>query len=80
MAGIEGFIVFAMAALDLAVVPWRERLNAFVLNTKLIQRNFKERLLVGVLGVEAVGKLGTVVRLDTFYGIRETLHAVLNEL
>ena len=80
MAGIEGFIVFAMASLDLAVMPWRERLNAFVLNTKLIQRNFKERLLVGVLGVEAVGKLGTVVRLDTFYGIRETLHAVLNEL
>ena len=47
--GIKVFIVFAMAALDLAVVPGRERLNAFVLNTKLIQRYFKERFLICAL-------------------------------
>ena len=36
--GIEVFIVFALAAFDLAVVPWGEGLNAFVLNTRPIQR------------------------------------------
>ena len=47
--GIEVFIVFAVAALDLAVVPWSERLNAFVLNAKPIQRYFKERFLICAL-------------------------------
>ncbi len=49
VVGIEIFIVFAMAALDLAVVPGREGLDAFVLNTKLIQRYFKERFLICAL-------------------------------
>ena len=49
MIGIKVFIVFAMAALDLAVVPGRERLNALVMNTKLIQRYFKERFLICAL-------------------------------
>ena len=38
MRGIEVFIVFTMAALDLSIVPGYERLNAFVLNTKSIKR------------------------------------------
>ena len=69
-----------MASLDLAVVPWSERLNAFVLNTMAIQRHFKERFLVGGLRVEPVGKLGTVVRLDTLNSIGEAFHTVRNEL
>ena len=47
--GIKVFIVFAMAALDLAVVPGSEGLDTFVLNTKLIQRYFKERFLICAL-------------------------------
>ena len=80
MVGIEVFIVFAVAALDLAVVPGGEGLNAFVLNAKSIQRHFKECFLVGALRVEPVGKLGAVVGLDTLNSIREAFHAVLNEL
>ena len=80
MDSIEVFVVFAMAALHLPVVSGSERFNAFVLNTKPIQCNFKERFLVGALSVEAIGKLRAVVRLDTFNGIREAFYAVLNEL
>ena len=80
MVGIEVFIVFAVAALDLAVVPGGEGLNAFVLNAKSIQRHFKECFLVGALRVEPVGKLGAIVGLDTLNSIREAFHAVLNEL
>ena len=80
VVSIEVFIVFAVAALDLAVVSGSERLNAFVLNTKPIQGYFKERFLVGALRVEPVGKLRAVVRLDAFDGIREAFHAVLDEL
>ena len=69
-----------MATLHLSVVSRSEGLNAFVLNTKLIQRSFKERFLVGAFRVEPVGKLWAVVRLDTLNGIREALHAVLDEL
>jgi hypothetical protein len=69
-----------MAALDLSVVPGRERPNAFVLNTQPIQCNFKERFLVGALGVEPVGKLRIIVGLDTFDGEGEAFHAVFDEL
>ena len=80
MVSIEGFVIFSMAALDLTVMPGRERLNAFVLNTKAIQRYFKERFLVGAPRVEAVGKLGAIVRLNTLDGVREAFHTMLDEL
>ena len=80
MDSIEVFVVFAMAALHLPVVSGSERFNAFVLNTKPIQRYFKERFLVGTLGIEPIGKLRAVVRLDTLNGIRKAFYAVLNEL
>ena len=69
-----------MATLHLSVVSRSEGLNAFVLDTKLIQRSFKERFLVGALRVEPVGKLWAVVRLDTLNGIRAALPAVLDAL
>ena len=78
--GIKVFIVFAMAALDLAVVPWSEGLNAFVLNAKLIQRHFKERFLICALRVEPIGKLRAIVRLDALNSIRKAFHTMLNEL
>ena len=49
VAGIEILIIFAVAALDLSVMPGSKRLNAFVLDTKLIQRYFKECFLVRAL-------------------------------
>ena len=49
VVSIEILVVFAMAALDLAVVPWREGFNAFVLNAKLLQRQFKERFPIRAL-------------------------------
>ena len=80
MDSIEVFVVFAMAALHLPIMSGSERFNAFVLNTKPIQCNFKERFPVGALRVEPIGKLRAVVCLDTFNGIREAFYAVLNEL
>ena len=80
MAGIEVFVIFTMAALDLPVVSRREGLNAFVLDAKLIQRNFKECFLVRTLRVEPICELGAVVRLDAFDSIREAFHTMLNEL
>ena len=35
MSGIEFFVVFSVASLHLAVVPWSIRLNEFVADTKL---------------------------------------------
>ena len=79
VVGIEIFIVFAMAALDLAVVPGRERFNTLVLYAVLFERDFKESLFVGTLRVEAVGKLRAVVRLDAFDGIWKAIYTVFNE-
>ena len=47
MVGIEIFIVFAMAALDLSVMPGSERLNTLVLYAELFESDFKECLFVG---------------------------------
>ena len=49
VVGIKVFIVLAMAALDLAVMPGSERLNTLVLYTELFESDFKEGLLVGTL-------------------------------
>ena len=38
MVSVEVFVIFAVTALDFAVVPWRERLNEYVLNTKPLKR------------------------------------------
>ncbi len=78
--GIEVFVVFAVTALDLTVMPGSERFNAFVMNTKAIERYFKERFLVGALRVEAVCKLGAIVCLDALNSIRKAFHTMLNEL
>ena len=43
MAGIESFLIFAVTALDLAVVPRRIRTNQFVPDIQLGSRSFKQR-------------------------------------
>ena len=47
--GVEVFVIFAVTGLDFAVVPWCERLNEFVLNTKPLKRYLEKSLFVGTL-------------------------------
>ena len=67
MAGIEALLVLAVAALHFAVVPRRIWTNQLMPNTKFGSRPLKQRRLLALTAGEAVGKLGTVVRLDTLH-------------
>ena len=49
VVGVEILIIFTVTALNLAVMPRRERLDAHMLDTESIQRRFKERFLAGAL-------------------------------
>ena len=49
MVRVEVFVIFAVAALYFAVVPWCERLNEFVLNTKTLKRYLEKSLFVRTL-------------------------------
>ena len=80
MGSIEIFVIFAVAALDLAVMSWSIRLDELVTNAEPVKRNFEKRLLVRALWVEAVGELRAVVRLDAFNGIWEAFNTMLDEL
>lgn len=77
---VEVLVVFAMAALHLAVVPGSVGLDELVLDAERLQRHLKEGFLVGVLRIESVGKLRAIIRLDTFNGIRKSFHTVFNKL
>ena len=77
MRGIEVFIVFTMASLNLAVVPGRKGLYELMTNTEFPQCSFKQCFFIGSLGVQTIGKLETVVRLNTLDGIRKALHTML---
>ena len=65
MAGIKAFLVLTVTALDLAVVPWRVWTNQFVTNSKLRSCFFKQRRQITFAVGKTVGKLKSVVRLDT---------------
>ena len=80
VGGIEILIIFPVAAFDLAVVPGRIRLDQFVLDAKLLQCFFKESFPVGTLSSETICELRSVVRLNTFNGIREMFHTMPDEL
>ena len=77
---IEVFVIFSMAALDLTVVSGRKRLDEFMTNSKLSQRSFKQCFFIGALGVQTIGKLEAVVRLNAFDGIRKALYTMFDEL
>lgn len=80
MRSIEILVVFAVAAFHLAVMSRGVGFDELVLDTEFLQRHFKEGFLAGALGIEPVGKLRAIIRLDTFNGIRETFYTVLNKL
>ena len=49
MVSVEVFVIFTVTALDFAVVPGRERLNEFMLNTKPLKRCLEKSLFVRTL-------------------------------
>lgn len=67
VAGIEALLVLAVAALHLTVVPRGIRANQLMPDAQLSSRPLKQRRQLALPAGEAVGKLGTVVRLDTLH-------------
>ena len=68
VGGIELFVIFAVAALDFAIVPGCIWADEFVTDAKTLKFQFKERRLVTSFWKQTVGKFGAVVGLDTFNG------------
>ena len=66
VAGIEAFLVLAMAALDLAVMARGIRTNELVPNAQFSSSFLKQGWQIAFAAGEAIGKLGAVVCLDTF--------------
>ena len=67
VAGIEAFLVLTVAALHLTVVPRGIRANQLMPDAQLSSRPLKQSRQLALPAGEAVGKLGTVVRLDTLH-------------
>ena len=67
MAGIEAFLILAVAALHLAVVARRVGPDQLVTDAQLGGGFLKQRGQIALTVGEAVGKLETVVRLDTLH-------------
>ena len=80
MGSIELFIIFAVTALHLAIVPWSERTDQLVTDSQLSQSFFKKSSLFRSRGVEPIGKFRAVVRLNTLNGKGEFSDAVPDEL
>ena len=76
---IKFFVVFTVTTLHFAIVAgcvWTDKLVA---DAKPFQLQLKERGLIGAFRQEAVRKLGSVIRLDTFNAIRELFHNMTQE-
>ena len=67
MAGIKSFLILTVTALDLAIVPRSVGTNQFVPDAKLRSRLFKQCRQITLTVGKTVGKLKSVVRLDTLY-------------
>ena len=80
MGSIEFFVIFSVAALNFSVVPGSVGLNQFVPNTKAAQLGLEGRRGIAALSQQPLCKFSPIVGLHTLNGIREALHAVLDEL
>ncbi len=78
MGGIEPPIVLPVAALHLAVMPWRIGADYLVPDAMLPQTHLEKGGLIPV-GGKAVGKFGAIVRLDALNGARESFHKVFHK-
>ena len=67
MAGVEAFLVLAMAALDFAIVPRSVRSNELMPDSQLGSCLLKQCWQIAFAAGETVGKLGAVVCLNAFY-------------
>ena len=78
MGGIEPLIVLPVAALYLAVMPWRIGADYLVPDAMLLQTHLKKGGLIPV-GGKAVSKFGAIVRLDACNGERESFDKVFHK-
>ena len=67
MAGIEAFLVLAVAALHLTVVPRRIWTNELMPNIKFGSRPLKQCRQIAFTVGKTVGELEAIVRLDTLH-------------
>lgn len=78
MGGIKAFVVLPVAALNLAVMPWRVGADQLMPDAVLFQVLLEEGGLVPVRG-EAVGKFSSIIGLDALNGAGEGFHKVLHK-
>ena len=64
---IKAFLIFPVAAFHLAIVSGCVRANQFMLNPQLGGGFFKKGLDIALTAGKTVGKLKTIVSLDTFH-------------
>lgn len=79
MRSVELFVILAVAAFDLTVVPGGVRTDELVSNAQFLQRLFKKGLASGIGGVQAVGEFGAVICLNAFNGERKLLDHMAEE-
>lgn len=80
MSGIEVFVILAVASFDFTIVSGSKRTDQFVADAEFIQALFKKSWVVlPVFSCETLGKLRTVIRLNTVYRQRKTPYQMLEE-
>ena len=67
VAGIETFLILAVTALDLTVMPRGIRSNELMPDAQLVSRFFKQGRQIAVTVRKTVCKLKTVVRLNALH-------------
>lgn len=77
MGGVEFLIVFAVAALHLAVMSGGIGPNELMANTQAGQLGLEDGRGITAFREKPFRKLRPIVRLDTFNGIRKSLDNVL---
>ena len=67
VGGIEAFLVLAVAALYFSIVSWRVGTDELVSDTQLGGSGLKQSREIPLAVGEAIGKLKTIVCLDTLH-------------
>lgn len=80
VGSVEIFIVFTVAALDLAIVSWSIGADELVVDAELGEGVFKEGRFALFTLNKAIGKLRTVVSLNAFNEKREFFDTMADEL
>ena len=78
MGGIKALIVLSVTTFDFTVMPWSKRSDQLVPDAMLHEPDLKQGGFVPVRG-ETIGKLCTVIRLDTFNRQREYFYEMLQK-